>query len=85
MVMQVDVPSELAKEIQKTALAAGVEPERVAVAAMRRGLEARETLEAMLRPVREAFENSGLSEDEAVELFELEKHALRRARREQCP
>jgi hypothetical protein len=32
--------------------------------------------------VRTAFEASGLSEDEAVELFEAEKHALRHQRRE---
>jgi predicted DNA-binding antitoxin AbrB/MazE fold protein len=43
--------------------------------------EAREKLEGLLLPVREAFEASGLSEDEAVELFEAEKHALRRERR----
>ena len=55
------------------------------VVSAKRGLEARATLEALLQPVREAFEASGLSEDEAVELFEAEKHALRRERRQQCP
>ncbi len=38
-------------------------------------------LDELLRPVREAFAASGLSEDEAAELFEAEKHALRQARR----
>jgi hypothetical protein len=79
--MRVEVPSELAEEILETAKATGTDPERVAVAAIRRGLEARENLEALLLPVREAFEASGLSEDEAIELFEAEKHALRRERR----
>ncbi len=35
-----------------------------------------------LAPVRAAFESSELSEDEAVEIFEAEKHMLRRERRE---
>jgi predicted transcriptional regulator len=80
--MRVEIPDELAKELAETAQAIGSQPERVAVAAIRRGLEARERLEALLLPVRTAFEASGLSEDEAVEVFEAEKHALRHERRE---
>ena len=44
--------------------------------------EARAMLQKLLLPVREAFEASGLSEDEAVEIFEAEKHSLRQERRE---
>ncbi len=44
--------------------------------------EARAMLQKLLLPVREEFEASGLSEDEAVEIFEAEKHALRQERRE---
>jgi hypothetical protein len=80
--MRVEIPDELAKELLETAQATGSEPEKVAVAAIRRGLEAREKLEELLLPVREAFKASGLGEDEAVELFEAEKHALRHERRE---
>jgi hypothetical protein len=83
--MRVDIPADLAQEIIDTAQSTGEEPERVVLAAIRRGLEAHEKLEATLLPVREAFEASGLSEDEAVELFEAEKHALRRERRERSP
>lgn len=82
--MRVEIPDELAKELRETADAIGSEPEKVAVAAIRRGLEVREKLEELLLPVRQAFEASGLSEDEAVELFEAEKHALRRERSEPC-
>jgi hypothetical protein len=82
--MRVEIPDELAKELRETAQAIGSEPDKVAVAAIRRGLEAREKLEELLRPVREAFETSGLSEDQAVELFEAEKHALRQERRGLC-
>ena len=35
-----------------------------------------------MAPVREAFNASGLTEDEAVELFEAEKHAQRRERQQ---
>lgn len=80
--MRVEIPDDVAKEVLETAQATGSDPDTVAVAAIRRGLEAREKLEELLRPAREAFEASGLSEDEAVELFEAEKHALRQARRE---
>jgi predicted transcriptional regulator len=80
--MRLEIPDELAKELVKTARATGSEPDIVAVAAIRRGLEAREKLQELLLPVHAAFEASGLSEDEAVELFEAEKHALRHERRE---
>ena len=80
--MRVEIPDELAKELVETAEATGTQPEQVAVAAIRRGLGVREQLEAVLLPVREAFVGSGLSEEEAVELFEAEKHALRQERRE---
>ncbi len=36
-----------------------------------------ETYSQLMAAVRQAFESSGLTEDEAVELFEAEKHALR--------
>jgi hypothetical protein len=82
--MRVEIPDELAKELCETAEALGAEPDKVALAAIRRGLEARAKLEEMLISVREAFQASGLSEDEAVELFEAEKHALRHDRGGAC-
>jgi hypothetical protein len=39
-------------------------------------------LDEVLRPVREAFEASGMTEDEAAELFEAEREAMHRERRE---
>jgi hypothetical protein len=39
-------------------------------------------LDEVLRPVREAFHASGLSEDELGELLEEAKHAMRRERRD---
>ena len=79
--MTINLPADLAEELLETAKATGANPDAIAVAAIRRGLEAGEELTAQLTPVREAFEASGMSEDEAIELFEAEKHALRRERR----
>jgi hypothetical protein len=82
MVMRVQIPDELARDLVKRAEATGTEPEKVAVAAIRRQLDADEQLEQLLTPVRDAFQSSGLTEEEAVELFEAEKHEMRRERRE---
>ena len=80
--MRIEIPDDLAQELMETAKATGVDPDAVAVVAIRRGLEAGEQLDELLLPVREAFDSSGLSEDDAVELFEAEKHILRQERRE---
>jgi hypothetical protein len=80
MALSVTIPDELADELSRTALAAGKTPEEVAVSAIRRNLLATAKLNEALAPIREAFQESGLTEDEAVELFEAEKHAMRRER-----
>lgn len=80
--MRVQIPDELAMELVKRAEAAGTEPEKVAVAAIRRQLDADDQLAQVLTPIRDAFKSSGLTEEEAVQLFETEKHEMRRARRE---
>ena len=78
MSLSVTIPDELAEELSRTARAAGKTPEEVAVTAIRRNLMATARLNEALAPIRAAFENSGLTEDQAVELFEAEKHALRK-------
>jgi predicted DNA-binding antitoxin AbrB/MazE fold protein len=47
--------------------------------------EADESRTQNQQQVRAALESSGLSEDQAVELFEAEKHSLRDARRASRP
>ena len=79
--MQVQLPDDLANQLVVVALATGGDPEQIAVAAIRRELDSANKLDDVLAPAREAFLASGLSEDEAVELFEAEKHALRLERR----
>jgi len=78
--LSVTIPDELAEALNQSALASGKTPEEVAVLAIRRDLKATAKLKESLAPIREAFQESGLTEDEAVELFEAEKHALRRER-----
>ena len=78
MALCVTIPDELAEELNRTAQAVGKTPEEIAVRAIRRNLLATAKLNEALAPIREAFRKSGLTEDEAVELFEAEKHAMRR-------
>ena len=80
MTLSVTIPDELAEALTRSAQAAGKTPEEVAVSAIRRNLLATAKLNEALAPIRKAFQESGLTEDEAVELFEAEKHALRRER-----
>lgn len=79
--MDVHIPDDLAAELQKKAQAIGADPEQVAILAIKKSLASEQPLDELLAPVREAFQQSGMSEDEAVELFEAEKHAMRDERR----
>ena len=78
--MDVHIPDDLAEELQKKAAASGSDPADLAVLAIRRTLSSDQRLEELLRPTREAFHASGMTEDEAVELFEAEKHLMRQER-----
>lgn len=82
MPMHVEIPDDLAHELAERAKLAGSDPERLAVTAIRQGLHVDEHIIRLLAPVRIAFDSSGMTEDEAVELFEKEKHEMRRERRE---
>jgi hypothetical protein len=81
MTLSVTIADELAEELARAAQAVGKTPEEVAVSAIRRNLLATAKLNETLAPIRHSFQKSGLSEDEAVEQFEAEKHAMPRARR----
>ena len=73
MALTVTIPDELADELTRTAEAAGKTAQEIAVSAIRRNLLASAKLSEALAPIRDAFHESGLTEDEAVELFEAEK------------
>lgn len=76
--MTLHIPDDLARVLADRASAAGQDMEAFAVSQLRASLSKQQSLEETLRPTREAFEQSGMTEDEAVELFEEEKHAMRR-------
>ncbi len=79
--MDVHIPDTLAEKLLKKAEAAGVQPEALAVSAIRRQLAADAELAHLLAPVHQAFVDSEMSEDDAVGLFEEAKHAMRRERK----
>ncbi len=80
MSIHVEIPDEIAQWLEEKAKASGNKPETVAVETLRQQVEADTTYSQLMMPIHEAFESSGLTEDEAVELFETEKHTLRRER-----
>jgi hypothetical protein len=80
MSLNVEIPEPLAAKLARTAASEGKSAEKVVLEAVARHVDPLSQLNAALAPVRVAFQESGLTEDEAVELFEAEKHAMRRER-----
>ncbi len=80
MSIHVEIPEPLAEKVVQAAKSQGKSPEAVVLAAVASQLDSLARLNAALAPIRKAFQESGLTEDEAVEDFEREKHALRRER-----
>ena len=78
--MDLHIPDDLAAELHKKAAASGSDPAELAVLAIRRTISSDRRLEELLQPTREAFRGSGMTEDQAVDLFEAEKHAIRQER-----
>ena len=80
MSIHVEIPEPLAEKVTQATKSQGKSPAAVVLEAVATQLDPLGRLNAALAPIREAFQESGLSEDEAVELFEAEKHAMRRER-----
>ena len=81
MTIQIDIPEPLAEKVRSAAKAQGKSPEAFVLETMAEQMDPLGRLNTSLAPIRQAFAESGLSEDEAVDLFEAEKHALRTERR----
>ena len=81
MTIQLEIPDSLAIGLVRLSESSGQTPEEVALSAIKKRVEPLSTLNTCLEPIRKAFKASGLSEDEAVELFEAEKHSMRRSTR----
>lgn len=80
MSLQVEIPDDLAVRLQERAIATGSAPDKVAIDAIERQFQAEEAYLRVMAPVHQAFRESGMTEEEAVEFFEAEKHAMRRER-----
>jgi hypothetical protein len=78
MSMRVEIPDDLAKLLLERADATGTAADEIVLGAIRRSLELEVYREESVASVRKAFADSDMTEDEAVELFEAEKHAMRR-------
>lgn len=77
MSIRVEIPDPLAEKVARAAQSQGKSPEAIVIEAVATRLDPLARLNVALQPIRQAFQESGLSEDEAVELFEAEKHAMR--------
>lgn len=80
MSIDLRIPDDLEAALLRQAASAGRSAPQFALDALRRGLDAYEQ-DDRLSAVRQAFAASGLTEDEAVDLFETEKHQARDERR----
>ena len=80
MSIHIEIPEPLAEKVAQAARSQGKSPTDVVLDAVATKLDPLARLDEVLAPIREAFQASGLTEDEAVELFEAEKHAMRRER-----
>ena len=75
-VLTIPVPPQLMSQLGERAVAEGVDITTLACRALRREA-ARPMLDDILKPVRDAFAKSGMTDDELAELLEVEKHAMR--------
>lgn len=75
-VLTIPVPPQLLSQLEKRASAEGVDVVTLAGRALRREANL-PRLDEVLKPVRDAFIASGMTDDELAELLEVEKHAMR--------
>lgn len=85
MAINVLIPDPLAGRLLDSARSLGKTPEEVVLDAVAHSLAPIEAINQLLAPVRAAFAESGVSEEEAIAEFEREKHALRGERRGAAP
>lgn len=85
MCLMIPLSEKVEAALRRQAEEAGMAAEVLAARLVEGALARVEELRAITAPVHEAFKASGMTEDEAVELFEAEKHAMRRERRNLSP
>lgn len=80
MSIQVEIPEPLAAKVQQAAERQGRTPADVVLDAVAQRLDPLARFDQLMAPVYQRMQELGVSEDEAVEDFEAEKHALRKER-----
>lgn len=70
--LTIKLEDDLMDEVRRRASRVGAAEEQVAAQVVRD----RFALERLLRPIRDAFERSGMTEDEAADLFESERQQM---------
>jgi hypothetical protein len=81
MSIHVEIPEPLATKVTDAAKSQGKSPEDVVLDAVAKTIDPLAQLHEMMAPVYDRMKELGISEDDAVEDFEAEKHAMRRERR----
>jgi len=84
MVLRLSISPEAEARLKAKAAAAGVDMESYASSQLE-AFAQRPTLEELSGPIAEAFEETGMTEDELAEFLEQEKHAMRAERRAKRP
>jgi hypothetical protein len=80
MLIQLQLPEDLAEGLVRLAENSGQSPEQIAISAIRYQISPFAEIDRLMAPTFESMESSGIDEDAAVEIFEAEKHAMRRER-----
>jgi hypothetical protein len=81
MSIHVEIPEPLAEKVSQAAKSQGKSSQEIVLEAVANKFDPLAHLDEVLAPIREAFQASGESEDDAVEYFEQVKHEMRRERR----
>jgi hypothetical protein len=81
MSIHIEIPEPLAEKVTRAAKSQGKSPEDVVLEAVAKRIDPFARLHELMTPVYDRMKELGITEDEAVEDFEAEKHAMRRERR----
>lgn len=80
MSLHLVIPDPLAAKVAEAAKLQGKSPEDIVLEAVAKGLDPFARFDELMAPVHERMNELGVTEDEAVEDFEREKHAMRNER-----
>ncbi len=81
MNIEINIPNDLQETLRREAQANGVSVEQFAANLLERDLRGMKHWKEFRESSPDLLAQSGLTEDEAVELFEKEKHAMRAEKR----